>query len=227
VIAEGNGLSVRRTAKKEGKMLSNKGFDLWADGYDADVDMIDDDNEYPFAGYKEILGRIYAMIMEQGSCNVLDIGIGTGVLAKKLIDGGNKVTGIDFSQKMLDIAASRVPDAVLIRHDFGDGFPIQLAEQKFDFIISTYALHHLEDEAKITFIQDAVNFLAPDGKIIIGDIAFETEEAQDACRDDSGDGWDDDEFYFVMETLSPHLKDFSWHYQQISHCGGILTVPQK
>ena len=32
-------------------MLDNKGFDLWADGYDADVGITDDDNEYPFAVY--------------------------------------------------------------------------------------------------------------------------------------------------------------------------------
>ena len=33
-------------------MLDNKGFDLWADGYDIDVGITDDNNEYPFAGYK-------------------------------------------------------------------------------------------------------------------------------------------------------------------------------
>jgi hypothetical protein len=35
-------------------MLDNKGFDIWADGYDEDVDVSDDNNEYPFAGYKKV-----------------------------------------------------------------------------------------------------------------------------------------------------------------------------
>ena len=39
-------------------MLDNKGFDLWADRYDESVSVSDEDNTYPFAGYKKILGRI-------------------------------------------------------------------------------------------------------------------------------------------------------------------------
>lgn len=30
-------------------MLDNKGFDLWAEGYDKSVGLSDDDNSYPFA----------------------------------------------------------------------------------------------------------------------------------------------------------------------------------
>ena len=33
-------------------MLDNKGFDLWADGYDKAVGISDEENTYPFAGYK-------------------------------------------------------------------------------------------------------------------------------------------------------------------------------
>lgn len=35
-------------------MLDNKGFDLWADNYDKSVGISDNDNTYPFAGYKKI-----------------------------------------------------------------------------------------------------------------------------------------------------------------------------
>ena len=38
-----------------GFMLDNKGFNLWADGYDRSVDISDEDNTYPFAGYKKYL----------------------------------------------------------------------------------------------------------------------------------------------------------------------------
>ncbi|MCL2854051.1 MAG: class I SAM-dependent methyltransferase [Defluviitaleaceae bacterium] len=205
-------------------MLGEKGFDLWANGYDADVNLTDDDGKYPFAGYKDILAQIYTTIMLKSPCNVLDIGIGTGVLASKLEDGGNKVTGIDFSEEMLAITASKIPQTTLIKHDFTKGLPKILEGLQFDFIISTYAMHHLDDAAKINLIQDAAKLLAPGGQIIIGDIAFETEEAQNTCRTESGDEWDDDEFYLVTETLTPKLGQFSWAYRQISHCGGILTI---
>lgn len=44
-------------------MLDNKGFDLWADGYDKSVNISDNDSTYPFAGYKEILNIIYNEIL--------------------------------------------------------------------------------------------------------------------------------------------------------------------
>ena len=47
---------------------------------------------------------------------------------------------------------------------------------KYDAIVSTYALHHLTDEAKITFIQQLLPLLNAGGKIFIGDIAFQTRE---------------------------------------------------
>ena len=33
-------------------MLNNKGFDLWADGYDKTVGISDEENTYHFCGYK-------------------------------------------------------------------------------------------------------------------------------------------------------------------------------
>ena len=55
-------------------MLDNKGFDLWADGYDKTVGVSDEGNTYPFAGYKDVLGTIYKTIMEKPNAVVLDIG---------------------------------------------------------------------------------------------------------------------------------------------------------
>jgi len=34
-------------------MLDNKGFDLWADGYDKTTGISDEENTYPFAEYVE------------------------------------------------------------------------------------------------------------------------------------------------------------------------------
>ena len=47
-------------------MLDNKGFDLWADGYDKSVQLSDESNTYPFAGYKQVLNTIYHRIRENG-----------------------------------------------------------------------------------------------------------------------------------------------------------------
>ena len=46
-------------------MLDNKGFDLWSDGYDKSVGLSDEENTYPFAGYKDVLGTIYKTIIRR------------------------------------------------------------------------------------------------------------------------------------------------------------------
>lgn len=43
-------------------MLDNKEFDLWVDGYDKSVQLSDEDNQYPFAGYKDVLNTIYNIV---------------------------------------------------------------------------------------------------------------------------------------------------------------------
>ena len=37
-------------------MLNHKEFDLWADGYDKSVGLSEENEAYPFAGYKKVLG---------------------------------------------------------------------------------------------------------------------------------------------------------------------------
>lgn len=71
-------------------MPDNKGFDLWADNYDKTVGISDNDNTYPFAGYKKILNAIYNYVLKSSSKNILDIGFGTGTLTTKLYEKGCK-----------------------------------------------------------------------------------------------------------------------------------------
>lgn len=40
-------------------MLGKHGFDLWANHYDQTVQISEDENRYPFAGYKQILNLIF------------------------------------------------------------------------------------------------------------------------------------------------------------------------
>lgn len=78
-------------------MLNKIGFDLWANDYEKSVSTTEKANEYPFAGYKKVLGTIYDIIKSENGKKILDIGFGTGVLSKKLYDEGCLIYGIDFS----------------------------------------------------------------------------------------------------------------------------------
>ena len=203
-------------------MLDSKGFDLWADGYDRSVNISDDDNTYPFAGYKRILAGIYEAIRKEQGKRVLDIGFGTGVLAGKLYENGYDITGIDFSERMIQIAQEKMPSARLIQHDFSNGLPGELVNSKFDAIICTYAIHHLDDVAKIEFLKELKTHLFPGGRIYIGDVAFGTREELNDCRENCGDEWDEDEFYLVAEEVAKEIAVV--RFEKVSHCAGILTL---
>lgn len=211
--------------KSEVDMLNKHGFDLWSGSYDHTVRNAEDNNQYPFAGYTDLMNTIYGTIMKQAPVKILDIGFGTAMLTSKLYDGGNTITGIDFSSEMLRIAQSKMPNANLMQWDFTNGIPPELSKQTFDFIVSTYALHHLTDDSKVDFITKLLDLLAPNGTILIGDVSFKTRSDLLLCKKSCGDDWDSDEIYFVFSELSDSLNHLcNLTFNEFSFCSGIIEI---
>ena len=153
---------------------------------------------------------------------VLDIGFGTGTLTAKLYEKGCKIYGQDFSSQMLALASAKMPGAHLYQGDFVKGLAEPLANKRYDFIVSTYALHHLTDPQKYTFLRQLLERLNDDGKILIGDIAFETREELENFRQTVGDDWDQEEIYFVINEMKrefPQLK-----FYRFSCCAGMISI---
>ena len=206
-------------------MLSSAGFDLWADGYDRAVGLSDEDGTYPFAGYRAVLNAVYQDVRADARTrSVLDLGIGTGTLSARLCQDGYAVTGVDFSPRMLEIARERTGGkARLLAHDFHDGFPAALADERFDRIVCTYALHHLTDEEKPAFLRALTAHLTETGRVLIGDVAFPTRALLEACREQAGDEFDDEEFYLVADELLP-MPGVKASFAVMSPCAGVLTL---
>ena len=206
-------------------MLNKQGFNLWADHYDNTVQISEETNAYPFAGYKQILNSIFNEMMQKAYSNVLDIGFGTGVLTSKLYENGHQIDGLDFSPKMISIAKAKMPNAHLIEWDITNGLPSEILENRYDSIVSTYTLHHLTDEEKVSFIIKLLPLIKEEGQIFIGDISFQTREQLDICRQDNLKYWDHDEFYLVYNELKSSLETIcNCKFYPISHCGGVLTI---
>ena len=66
--------------------------------------------------------------------------------------------------------------------------------------------------------------LNEDGKILIGDVAFENREKMDQCMLEAGDEWDDEEIYFVIDELRNTFPGLS--FTQVSYCAGIISLPR-
>lgn len=202
-------------------MLDNKGFDLWADGYDKAVGLSDEENTYPFAGYKAVLAHIYAEVMAKPRTTVLDLGFGTAALTAKLYEGGCTVYGQDFSERMLALAQAKMPGALLFAGDLTEGLAAPLRAHSYDFIIATYSLHHLTEAQKRAFLPELLARLRPGGKLLIGDVAFETRAQLEECRAEAGSEWDEDEFYFIAEEMRRVFPALS--FTPLSRCAGVLA----
>lgn len=163
--------------------------------------------------------------MQKKNSRVLDIGFGTGGLTSKLYENGHQIDGLDFSASMLSIAKAKMPMANLIEWDIHIGLPEAILNNKYDSIVSTYTLHHLTHEEKISFLSSLLALLKENGNIFIGDISFETREKLEICQKENADNWDNDEFYFVYDEINTSLKHICMcKYYPISHCGGVFVI---
>jgi putative AdoMet-dependent methyltransferase len=88
-------------------------------------------------------------------------------------------------------------------------------------------MHHLEDEEKVKFIEKLENYLNKDGKIIIGDIVFETKKLLEECKVNYNEYWDDEEVYFVFEDLRKSLLNKNISFTEISHCSGVIQISKS
>lgn len=203
-------------------MLNDQDFDLWADGYDKTVGLSEADDSFPFAGYREVLNRIYKAVIARPSPVVLDIGFGTGTLTAGLYARGCRIFGQDFSARMIERASEKMPGATLYQGDFSEGLVAPLMRERYDAILATYSLHHLTDAQKADFIRSLVPLLKENGCLYIGDVILPDRAAWADCRARAGENWDEDEVYFVYDELRQVFP--ALEYERVSWCAGILTL---
>lgn len=204
-------------------MMNSKGFDNWAGEYD---ESIAKSKGYPFEGYYSVLTCVHNMIKIKNETKILDIGIGTGQLTYELYKKGGQIYGIDFSEKMLELARRKMPAAIFYRFDFNNGIPEELKNEQFDYIVSSYAIHHIDDKQKVNFIKELKGILADKGIIVLADVAFKNRDALEKCEENVGKEWDNDEIYMVANEMESELnrERFITNYIQISPCAGVLKI---
>ena len=96
---------------------------------------------------------------------VLDLGCGAGVpVDRYLVDRGFRVTGLDISEKQIEIARTHVPEATYIVGDMGELRP---GEHQVDAVVSFYAIFHLPRESHESLFRTIHTFLAPGGYLLV------------------------------------------------------------
>ncbi|MGW1259784.1 class I SAM-dependent methyltransferase [Streptomyces sp. NPDC002513] len=102
--------------------------------------------------------------------DALDVGCGDGLLARKLAERAERVTGIDKSPEMIACArdlAVGYPDLTLVEGDF---LTAVLPAAGYDFICSVTTIHHMDFEAALIRMSE---LLRPGGTLVVVGLARE------------------------------------------------------
>ena len=146
-------------------------FNARADGYD-DHMLID----LALDEFYEEIARLVESKRED--FRLLDLGCGTGLELKRLYEKypAVSVTGIDLSAKMLEKLKEKYPGKKLrllcgsyFSLPFGDGY---------DIALSTYSLHHLNEDEKLFLYRKIYASVNENGVFIDGDYIADTIEKQ-------------------------------------------------
>ncbi|WP_342561368.1 MerR family transcriptional regulator [Paenibacillus sp. FSL R7-0345] len=154
------------------------GFDRLASVHDQLVQ----ENKRKYKDYEEALSLIVEWVSPIRGERGLDIGTGTGNLAGRLIDAGAEMTGVDQSNEMLKECQRKFPS---IETKLGNFLALPCLDGKFDFVVSSFALHHLTDDQKRMAIQEMRRVLKPHGRICIADLMMDSKEGAAGENDEN------------------------------------------
>ena len=105
-------------------------------------------------------------VCSQATGDVLEIGIGTG-LNLSYYQNGIRLTGIEFSPDMLELARERANE--LGRGDpdlrLGDAQALEFPDESFDTVVCTLALCTIPDDRKA--VAEARRVLRPGGRLLL------------------------------------------------------------
>lgn len=121
-----------------------------------------------------IRDRIVELAEPRIDDRVVDLGAGTGLLARALAPRVRELIAVDISERMLE----RLDDAAVADgiHNVdtlvADLRRLPLADESATLVVSNYAFHHLDDPGKELALAEARRILRPGGRLVICDMMF-------------------------------------------------------
>jgi len=106
------------------------------------------------------LKTLFDLIGPSQGMKMLDVGIGTGIFALEFAKRGVEISGIDLSEKMIEIAVKRGLNARL-----GSGEDIPFGENLFDVVLSMTSMEFSHNPDK--FVSEMARVAKPAGIIIV------------------------------------------------------------
>ncbi len=102
---------------------------------------------------------------------ILDVGCGSGIFMIDFAKRGAYVIGIDYSQKMIDIARKELKHYKIPSNQYklvqANATELPFKDQSFDFILTTGLTDYLTDKQDQQFLEEASRVLKKNGTLIV------------------------------------------------------------
>ena len=150
-------------------------------------------------GWEGDLNELQDDVAALAPARTLDVACGTGFLTRHL---RGEITALDQSERMLEVAAERVPDAVFVS---GDALALPFADGSFDRLFTGHFYGHLQDRDREAFLAEAHRVAS---ELVIVDSArrpdHESEEWQERVLND-GSRYEVYKRFFDPDALAQEL----------------------
>lgn len=151
--------------------------------------------------------------------SVLDVGCGNGTKSKYMLEKGLDVIGIDFSEKMVEIAKREVPKGKFRVLDIKD---IEQLKEEFDGVFAQAVLLHFPKKQVKDIIHGLLSKLKPEGYLYIA-VKEKPPGGQDEETEKKTDfGYSYERFYsyFTMEEMKGYLQELD---MEISYFKNVVS----
>ena len=98
------------------------------------------------------------------NAKVLDAGCGAGIPVAQILSRDFNVTGVDFSEKQIELAKQNVPDATFICQDMTE---MDFPDATFDAVVSYYAIIHIPRDEHPALLRNIHRMLKPGGLALL------------------------------------------------------------
>jgi ubiquinone/menaquinone biosynthesis C-methylase UbiE len=150
-------------------------------------------------GWRDAVEALERAVIALAPARTLDVACGTGFLTRHL---RGPVTGLDQSDRMIEIAHERMPSAEFVQ---ADAIPLPFADNSFDRVFTGHFYGHLEGTEREAFLAEARR-VAPE--LIVVDSAVrpdhERQEMQERILND-GSAFEVYKRYFDGDELAREL----------------------
>jgi SAM-dependent methyltransferase len=163
--------------------------------------------------------------------SVLDAGCGAGTKSKYLRSKGLHVVGIDFSEKMIEIAKREVPDARFYVIDIKD---LRSLSETFDGILAQAVLLHIPKAEFVSVLKELKSKLQVGGYLYLAVKGKRDGGIDEETKTENDYGYDYKRFfsYYTIDEIKTGISEIGMsvcyeHAADVGHTTWIQVIAQN